>query len=160
MYTERHNSSQIHRSLIPNPIYDGSGPVYDSILQPTLENVARDTTKTLDLAGVGTGDIQPYCIPASSGEPTESNTARYVDQPGNSLRLFGAQTSSFNDSQQATIGTNIPELLEVKVNKINLNSPVSSKVGPEMDDTYTLMNPAGTVDHSTSTGWDRKGEEN
>ena len=144
--TERQSSSHIHRSLIPNPIYDGSGPVYDSILQPTLENVARDTTKTLDLAGVGTGDIQPYCIPASPGESTESNTARYVDQSGNSLRLFGAQTSSMNDSQQATISTNSPELLEDEVNK--------------MDDTYTLMNPAGTVTHSTSTGWDQKGEEN
>lgn len=157
--------------LVPNPIYDG--PLYDTV-QPkfeTLENSIFRNPTTKDEVEMNS---EPYLIPTTGSHTKEPNTIRYVDQPQSLQSAFSAsvvsnqtQTNGMvkeaaKDSGQCVENTSsVTENLKAPLESVDgcLNDPSPALLEQPslqclmgVEETYTQMNPSGTITFSLTGG--------
>lgn len=142
--------------MVHNPIYEGDGPVYESV----------HNQQSLDQLAIQTGT---HCSASWDGFLT--NTVRYIDQPAcfHSNTSNNTDNTSFTDnSQEHPAHVSVPHTRKMALkkngqerNKLHLtislhgndNYQSSTKEGPSLnfhadhssiaDETYTEMSPAG-----------------
>ena len=127
--------------LVTNPIYDG--PVYESVF-PHFETVTANTQQNNIEPPETESSDHTFSAP-STPDTTQSNSARYVDNP---LQLSdhcidSPSTVTATESEQFT--SVVSDNQKAMFTSNHSETQVTINYAAASEETYTVMNPAGTL---------------
>ena len=157
----RESRGRVGNTMVLNPIYDGDGPLYESVQNERFIQLTTDTGTLYNNLQQTLKHQDDDCL---------SNTARYVDQPAHNA-LVQTKSTTFNydpaNAPEHVMCGSVPSStgkLSLKKNgqernKLHLTLTLSGNANPTKeqtyaDETYTAMGSAGAVVINPSTGED------
>lgn len=140
--------NQISHTLVTNPIYDG--PVYESVLTH-FEALTANTQQTNYEKSETATELSNHNIFSMQSIPdtTHSAPVRYVDRPVQMSKIH--LENNRNDGSTSPIQATENEQITHLANIVLDNRSTEVTINSAAEETYTLMNPAGTV--TLSAGW-------